>query len=166
MKNHSLANARSFVGYRPHPHKPMKNHSFVPLQRPSHHSWATAHTRTSAEEFTRSLPLAHSWATAHTRHSRLRCATGRWREYHRALLPCGLPAARAGRLAPSRLVGILPVPLALRPVATPPADGVLSSHPLAQPPALATPCSLKVAGESGSGYSRFLSHPLRTSVMS
>ena len=68
-RSHSLATARSFVGYRPHPHKRMKNHSFVPLQRPSHHSWATAHTRISAEEVIRSLPLAHSWATAHTRKS-------------------------------------------------------------------------------------------------
>ena len=69
--------------------------------------------------------------------SRLRCAAGRWRGHHRALLPCGLPAARAGRLAPSRLGGCLPVPQALRPVASPPAADVLSSHPLAQLPALA-----------------------------
>ena len=68
-RSHSLATARSFVGYRPHPHKRTKNHSFVPLQRPSHRSWATAHTRKSAEEVIRSLPLAHSWATAHTRRS-------------------------------------------------------------------------------------------------
>ena len=144
MKNHSLATARSFVGYRPHPplaptvycgalertpprliavraacrprrspcslalgrlsartagasasgfatcrwchlqpspcttsgtrnlrapQKPTKNHSFVPIKRHSHRSWATAHTRISAEEVIRSLPLAHSWAPAHTRTS-------------------------------------------------------------------------------------------------
>ena len=68
-RSHSLATARSFVGYRPHPQKRTKNHSFVPLQRPSHRSWATAHTRKSAEEVIRSLPLAHSWAPAHTRRS-------------------------------------------------------------------------------------------------
>ena len=45
---HSLATARSSVGYRPHPHKRTKNHSFVPLQRPSHRLWATAHTRRKA----------------------------------------------------------------------------------------------------------------------
>ena len=33
------------------------------------HPCAPAHTRTSAEEVTRSLPLAHSWAPAHTRTS-------------------------------------------------------------------------------------------------
>ena len=56
-RSHSLATARSFVGSRPHPQRPTKNHSFVPLQRPSHRSWATAHTRKSAEEVIRSLPL-------------------------------------------------------------------------------------------------------------
>ena len=98
--------------------------------------------------------------------SRLQCAAGRWRVHHRALLPCGLPAARVAIPAAWLWGGCLPVPQALRPVASPPAAGVLFSHPLAQPPALATPCSLKVAGESGSGYSRLLSHPLRTYVMS
>ena len=68
-RSHSLATARSFVGYRPHPHKRTKNHSFVPVKRHSHRSWATTHTRRSAEEVIRSLPLAHSWATAHTRTS-------------------------------------------------------------------------------------------------
>ena len=145
------------MGYRPHPQKRMKNHSL-----------ATARSFRSAQpRYTLAAkPLGNLAGKSPLDGSRLRCAAGRWRGHHRALLPCGLPAARAGRFAPSRLVGCLPVPQALRPVASPPAAGVLSSHPLAQPPALATPCSLKVAGESGSGYSRFLSHPLRTSVMS
>ena len=59
-RSHSLATARSFVGSRPHPNKRTKNHSLVPVERHSHCSWAPAHTRKSAEEVIRSLPLAHS----------------------------------------------------------------------------------------------------------
>ena len=45
----------SFVGYRPHPPRCAANHSLRGNKATEHRSWATAHTRQSAQQVTRSV---------------------------------------------------------------------------------------------------------------
>ena len=71
MKNHSLATARSFVGYRPHPQKRTKNHSLATARsfvgyRPHTHKRRRSHSLATARSFVGYRPHPHKRMKNHS----------------------------------------------------------------------------------------------------